>query len=100
MVTGYRIMDRLQASKYRSTIKAPATPYTPSYPPQVQKRDTPLRAITAEEEGKVSIINNTQTNDITYSNNNREGNVTFAIPPDNFSTDSNSRGDNRGQQYL
>jgi hypothetical protein len=93
-------MDRLQASKYRNTIKAPASPYTPLYPPQVQKRDTPLRAITAEEEGKVSIINNTQTNDITYSNNDREGNVTFAIPPDNFSTDSNSRGDNRGQQYL
>jgi hypothetical protein len=93
-------MDRLQASKYRTTIKAPATPYTPSYPPQVQKRDTPLRSITAEEEGKVSTPKDTNNNDILYSNNDREGHVAFAEHPDKPKTDSAWKGDSRGQQYL
>jgi hypothetical protein len=63
-------------------------------------RDTPLRSITAEEEGKVSTPKDTNTNDILYSNNDREGHVAFAEHPDKFTTDSNWRGDSRGQQYL
>jgi hypothetical protein len=67
--------EELKFSRYKVT-PGPSGPYTPVNPPQIMRRDAPLRSMSIIEEGQVR---NTPTNN--YNDNNRGKAISFSDLP-------------------